>query len=555
MAPDFPVFVMSPASVNSFASRLVGVILGTLIAAAPLAAQTRARPGAAGWTRGATCYEIFVRSFRDSDGDGIGDLNGLTEKLDYINDGNPRTQTDLGARCIWLMPVAESPSYHGYDVSNYYKVEPDYGTNADFKRMIAAAHRRGIRVLVDLVLNHASSEHPYFQEALRDTASPHRSWFRFSPTKPASKGPWGQDVWYKSPVRDEYYYAVFWSGMPDLNYETPAVRAEASKVARFWLKEMGVDGFRLDAVPYLVERGDTLAHSRATHDVLRHFEADVRRASPHAFTIGEVWDSTGTILSYYPNELDAHFAFPVSDAILDAVRTGTPGKLLPEVLRFQRALPPDRWAPFLRNHDQTRTLTALGGDTARARLAAEILLTLPGLPFVYYGEEIGMSGDKPDERLRTPMQWTATSAGFTSGKPWEAPQADSLTTNVARENADGGSLLAVYRRMIHLRASNPALGAGELIPVTASSDGVLAFLRRDGRRVALVLANLGTKPLEGVKVELPSTVGPGVYATKALLGGGTGAFSLGSGAAAVPWVPVQVLAPMQLYVLELTRTR
>ena len=544
----------SPSCLNARA--VSAALLGCLLVTAPLGAQTRAKPSAAGWTRGATCYEIFVRSFRDSDGDGIGDLNGLTQSLDYINDGNPRTTKDLGARCLWLMPVAESPSYHGYDVSNYYKVEPDYGTNADFKRMVAAAHQRGIKVLVDLVLNHASSEHPYFKEALRDPASPHRDWFRWSATKPTSKGPWGQDVWYKSPVRDEWYYAVFWSGMPDLNYETPAVREEANKVARYWLREMGVDGFRLDAVPYLVESGDTLAHSRATHDVLRRFSADVRRTSPHAFTIGEVWDSTGTILSYYPNELDAHFAFPVSDAILEAVRTGKPGRLLPEVQRFQAALPPDRWSPFLRNHDQTRTLTALGGDTARARLAAEILFTLPGLPFVYYGEEIGMRGDKPDERLRTPMQWTAGASGFTRGKPWEALQPDTLAVNVATEDAAAGSLLNVYRRLIHLRASNSALGSGELVPADVSSDGVLAFLRRDGGRMVLVLANLGTKPLEGVKVGLaPFALRPGPYSTRDLLGGGTGAFSVGNGAAPVPWVPVQRLAPMTTYVLELTRAR
>src|SRR5258705_2445008 len=233
-----------------------GVVAAVFLAAA-LPAQPGPRPSAAGWTKGATCDEILVRSFRDRDGDGIGGLNGLPQSLDYINDGNPRTSTDLGARCLWLMPVAESPSYHGYDVSNYYKVEPDYGTNADFKRLVTEAHKRGIRVLVDLVLNHASSEHPYFQEALRDPASPHRGWFRFSASKPTSKGPWGQDVWYKSPLRDEYYYAVFWSGMPDLNYETAAVRQEASNIARFWLTEMRVDGFRLDALPYLFETGAT----------------------------------------------------------------------------------------------------------------------------------------------------------------------------------------------------------------------------------------------------------------------------------------------------------
>src|SRR4051812_1276116 len=159
------------------------------------------------WVRGATCYEIFVRSFSDSDGDGVGDLKGLTAKLDYINDGNARSERSLGARCVWLMPIMESPSYHGYDATDYYRVAKAYGTNADFKRFVAEAHRRGIRVLIDMVLNHTSNEHPWFQAATRDTASPHRKWYRWSSTKPEGKGPWGQDVWYKSPVRDEYYYA------------------------------------------------------------------------------------------------------------------------------------------------------------------------------------------------------------------------------------------------------------------------------------------------------------------------------------------------------------
>ncbi len=540
---------------RTFTDRVAAAALGSTMLAGSLAAQP-VRPAAAAWTRGATCYEIFVRSFRDSDGDGIGDLNGLTAALDYINDGNPQSKRDLGARCIWLMPVDESPSYHGYDVSNYYRVEPDYGTNDDFKRMVAAAHKRGIRVLVDLVLNHASNEHPYFQAALRDSASPYRQWFRFSPTKPTTKGPWGQEVWHKSPVRDEYYYGVFWSGMPDLNYENPVVRAEAGRIARFWLREMGVDGFRLDAVPYLVERGDTLAHSAATHAVLRDFSRTVRAANPRAFTIGEVWDSTGTILSYYPNELDAYFAFPVSDAILDAVRSGTPGKLIPEVLRFQRALPSNRWSPFLRNHDQTRTVTALGGDTARARLAAEILFTLPGFPFVYYGEEIGMTGDKPDERLRTPMQWTAGASGFTRGRPWEALQGDTTTTSVAAQESNPGSLLNEYRRLIHQRDATPALAVGELVPIEASQGGALTYLRRTAGRSVLVLANLGTTALDSVRVSSAArALPPGTYRATDLRGGGRLAAYLRVGADGriANYAPLAALAPMRATLLEIAR--
>jgi len=423
------------------------------------------------------CYEVFVRSFYDSNGDGIGDLRGLTQKLDYIS--------GLGADCVWLMPVAESPSYHGYDVTDYDKIEPDYGTNDDFKAFVAAAHQHHIRVLVDLVLNHTSSEHPWFQEALRDTASPHRSWYRWSTTAQGNN-------WHKSPVRDEYYFGLFWSGMPDLNYENPAVLEEMKHVARFWLDSMHVDGFRLDAVRHLVEAGDEVSNTPGTHQVLRDFGQYVRSIAPQAYTIGEVWDSPDVILTYYPDQLDAYFAFPISEALMEAVRTGKAGELLPLVQQFQRAEPAYRWAPFQRNHDQTRTMTALGNDTAGAKLAATILLTLPGVPFVYYGEEIGMTGDKPDERLRTPMQWNGSSRGFTSGKPWETPQSDTLTANVAAETKQPGSLLNLYRKLTHLRAANRALREGALEPVETGNEAVLAYLRKDDSSRVLVVVNLGT---------------------------------------------------------------
>ena len=471
-------------------------------------------------THPTVCYEVFVRSFYDSNGDGIGDLRGLTQKLDYI--------TGLGADCVWLMPVAESPSYHGYDVTDYYKIEPDYGTNDDFKAFVAAAHQRRIRVLVDLVLNHVSSEHPFFQEALRDTASSYRGWFRWSAT--------GGRNWHKSPVRDEYYYGFFWSGMPDLNFENPAVLKEAKRVARYWLDSMGVDGFRLDAIRHLIEVGDQDANTPGTHAVLREYGQYIRSIAPppRSYTIGEVWDNTDVILTYYPDQLDAYFAFPISDALMDAVRTGKAGGLLPAVLQFQRAEPAYRWAPFQRNHDQTRTLTMLGNDVAGAKLAATILLTLPGLPFVYYGEEIGMTGDKPDERLRTPMQWTGSSAGFTSGKPWESLQRDSLIANVAAEDHASGSLLNLYRRLTRLRAANPALRSGELVPVATRSESVVAYIRKDGARQVLVVANLGSSPAAAFTL-------PGRYRLRSLLGPGANRTAL------------PPLAARAAYVYEITK--
>jgi alpha-amylase len=528
-----------------------------LVATTHVAGQRTADPDA--WRRGGVCYEVFVRSFADSDGDGVGDLNGLTARLDYINDGAPARGNDLGANCVWLMPVAESPSYHGYDVADYYRVDREYGTNQDFQRFVAAAHRRGIRVLVDMVLNHTSSQNPWFQEALRDTAAPHRTWFRFSPT-PQGKGPWGAEAWHRSPVRDEYYYGVFWRGMPDLNYDTPAVRDEAKRIARFWLQEMGVDGFRLDAIPYLVEEGSVLAGSRGTHAFLHEYGDYVRRFRPGTFTVGEVWDSVTALQAYYPDQLDAYFPFELAATLISRVNRGSAGGLLDPFLRMQQALPAERWSPFLSNHDQTRVMTALGGDPGRARLAAALLLTLPGFPFVYYGEEIGMTGDKAagDERLRTPMQWAAgPGGGFTRGTPWEASQPDSARVTVAAQEHDPQSLLNLYRRLIHLRSANPALGSGTLVPLNASDSSVVAYLRRAPHGAVLVVANLAARPVEGASLSSAAGSLPGGRYVARVLLGASGAPRLTADAAGgvAGFHPAPRLGPHEFLILELSPVR
>jgi alpha-amylase len=507
-------------------------------------------------TPGAVCYEVFVRSFSDSDGNGIGDLNGLTARLDYINDGDSTSQRDLGASCIWLMPVAASPSYHGYDVSDYYTVEPDYGSNDDFKRFVAEAHRRGIRVLVDMVLNHASSELASFKAALADTASPYRDWYRFSPTD-LGKGPWGAQAWHRSPVRDEYYYGVFWHGMPDLNYESAGVREEAKKVATFWLREMGVDGFRLDAIPYLVEEGNCLKDCPGTFGFLREYGAHIRGVSPGAYTVGEVWDSIGRMLPYYPDQLTSYFGFELADSLLTSVRRGVTGGLLSGFLRLQDTLPAYRWSHFLSNHDGKRTMTALGGDIARAKLAATLLLTLPGLPFVYYGEEIGMTGDKPDERLRTPMQWKPVPGlGFTLGTPWSSAQPDSFTTTVEVQDADPSSLLDLYRRLIRLRGSSQALATGQLVPLSANNPAVTAYLRRVDGQVVIVVANLGDAAVTGISIgSAPGVLPPGTYQPRNLLSGPDGPVLevAPEGRVQEYMSPPATLGPRESLVLELIR--
>lgn len=533
--------------------RIPLALLGAaLLAGPPAAAQSQA----ADWTRGATCYEVFVRSFHDSNGDGVGDIPGLIQKLDYINDGDPDSQRDLGASCIWLMPIAESPSYHGYDVVDYYNVDREYGTNDDFKRLMREAHRRGIHVLVDMVLNHSSSEHPHFLEAARDPNSPRRDWYLFSAQHPGVRNPWGSDNWHRSPHRDEFYFGLFWSGMPDMNVENPEVVAEHKRIATYWLNEMGVDGFRLDAIKHLVEggQGAQVEHLPGTHVYLRDYAAHVASVKPDAYTIGEVWDSIGAIMPYYPDQLTSHFMFQLSDDVLTAARTGSAANLYRGYLRLQQeGLSPHRYAPFLRNHDQSRTMTVLEGDERKAKLAAALLLTLPGTPFIYYGEEIGIAGDKPDENLRTPMHWTST-GGFTTGTAWRAPQADWATRTVAAQDADPNSLLGLHRRLIHLRKANSALGAGRLVPLTASSDAVAAFVRRDGDKAVLVVANLGATPLSGVRISsdagaLAESHGPG----NNLLGGPDAApLSVGADGRIQGYVPFRTLAPMSVHVLEFT---
>jgi alpha-amylase len=453
------------------------------------------------WWRSGVCYEVFVRSFADADGDGVGDLRGLISRLDYINDGNPASTTSLGANCIWLMPIDKSMSYHGYDVVDYYHVDPRYGTDDDFRNLVTEAHKRGIHVIVDFVPNHTGSQSPWFQAALHDPGSQYRDWYRWSKTLPVQKGPWGQEAWHKSPVRDEYYYGVFWHEMPDLNYENRAVGAEMQKVLTYWLKEMHADGFRFDAIPYLVEDGEQLQHSRGTHDVLRQLGNTIRTVSSGSFSVGEMTDeSPGVMETYYPDQLDSYFAFGVAKATMQAAATGDASGFFDAVLQANSKFPSGRWSPFLSNHDQPRVMTVLG-DAAKARVAASAMLMLPGMPFVYYGEEIGMIGPKPDERIRTPMQWSSgAGAGFTTGTPWEAPTPDWVSRNVAAQDGDSASLLNHYRRLIHLRNQHPALSGGDLQLGAPTDKAVAAMLRRSPDETILIALNFSDRLIDSVSV-------------------------------------------------------
>ena len=269
-------------------------------------------------------YEIFVRSFYDSNNDGIGDFKGIIQKLDYLNDGNPATTSDLGVKGIWLMPMMKSPSYHGYDVTDYYATEPDYGTMADFEALVDSAHKRGIKVILDLVINHTSSQHPWFTQSAANQNG-YRDWYVWRSTNPGFNGPWNQQVWHNR--NGSFYYGLFYNGMPDLNFNHPPVKQEILNISNFWLAK-GVDGFRLDAIQYLVENGTQLAGTQGTFDFLTQFNQSYKAANPQAFTIGEVWDATSVVVPYVqPQKLDACFEFDLAGKILNGVLNGNPSEI------------------------------------------------------------------------------------------------------------------------------------------------------------------------------------------------------------------------------------
>ena len=462
---------------------------------------------ATNWWKDAVFYEIFVRSFYDSDGNGIGDFNGITAKLDYLNDGDPTTNTDLGITGIWLMPIFPSPSYHGYDVTDYYSINPQYGTMEDFKHLVEEAHKRGIHIVIDMVINHTSDKHPWFKDAKSDVNSPYRDWYIWSETDPNYKGPWNEDVWH--PSLTGYYYGIFESFMPDLNYNNPEVTAEMEKVYSFWLKDVGVDGFRLDAAKHLIEENQLQQNTASTHRWYQKMYPVYKEMNPSAMTVGELFGDSMSVASKYVknNEFDLVFNFQLATTIIKAAQTGR-GKNVSRVIETSNAfLTEYQYAPFLTNHDQNRVMGEFQNDVNKAKVAAAMLLTAAGTPFIYYGEEIGMGGSKPDENIRRPMQWDNTAnAGFTTGKPWRSPDANFTDINVSSQTKDPDSLLSNYRELIHLREIHPVLQTGQYIAVDCNNPAVYSALRVDEKEIVLVLINLDKETITNYELDAANTI-------------------------------------------------
>jgi alpha-amylase len=501
-------------------------------------------PAVRPWWKDAVFYEIFVRSFYDSNGDGIGDFNGITQKLDYLK--------SLGITALWLMPIYPSPSYHGYDVTDYFSVNPQYGTMDDFKNLLSQAHMRGIHIILDMVLNHTSDQNPWFINSNNNVA-PYRDWYIWSDTNPGYLGPLGT-AWFAG--KQGYYYGIFGASMPDLNYRNPAVTNEVDKIAAFWLKDTGVDGFRLDAINYLIEEGQKQINTQSTHNWLKGFYTTYKADNPDAFTVGEVFGSDATLAAtYIGNQMDMVFNFEMASGFINSAN-GQTNSAIDSALTFaKQSMPSWQFATFLTNHDQARTMSTLNSSVDKAKLAAFLLLTSPGTPFIYYGEEIGMEGDKPDPDIRRPMQWTAgANAGFTTGTPWEGLGPNFQTANVAVESTEPGSLLALYKNLIAVRANNPVLRSGALTILSTGDAGVYASLRYDNNNLFLILANLTGQPISDYALGGGDpTIADGIYRPTSIFDSGT--FSNGTVSAGKfsNYQPLAALPAYGEYIIELIR--
>ena len=465
------------------------------------------------WWNDRVFYEIFVRSFADSDGDGIGDFVGMTERLDYLNDGDPTTTDDLGVTGIWLMPVFDSPSYHGYDVVDYGATQPEYGTIDELRHFVDEAHERGIAVIMDLVINHSSSQHPWF-EASEPENSPTSDWYIWEPEAPDWRGPWGQDVWHERD--DAFYYGIFWEGMPDLNLRTKAVTTEMHDIGTYWLDTINVDGYRLDAARHLIEDGAVQEDTPETYAWLADFTEAMHGASTDSLILGEIWTDSETISTYVPDSVDLAFEFGLADAFLSSMKAWGATDIAHAQNEVSDLYTTGQFGPFLTNHDQDRVMSQLGGNVDRAHVAAVWLLTSEGVPFVYYGEEVGLEGTKPDERIRTPMPWTDDSirVGFTTGVPWEPPDLGFAEANVATQSGDADSLLSTYRDVIRYRSTSNALRFGTTTVLDTSAPELHAVLRSYGDEHVLVLLNLSGREIDDYAVDLNIEVSPVVVSVR-----------------------------------------
>jgi alpha-amylase len=516
-------------------------------------------PVAAGkaWWQDAVFYEIWPRSFADSNGDGHGDFNGIRSKIPYLQ--------DLGVDALWLTPIFEAPSYHGYDFTEFYQVEADYGSMADFEALVQDAKAKNIRIILDLVINHISDQHDWFKRSAAGEA-PYKDYFIWRDDLPTDG--WGpawdasktdpKVVWHYNPTRKAYYYAAFGASQPDLNLTHPDVVAEMKKMAKFWL-DKGVAGFRLDAVRYAIENGPgQQADTAQTIAYWQDFSSYVRSIQPDAMLVGEAWADLPVAAKYYADGkgLDAGFDFDFGYKVLSllqgdggvkaefgtmqAAQSGaapTGAEVLQQNYqqRLDAGVPMGYFSPFITNHDQPRIGWQLKGDQQKAKLAAAMLFASPGSSYLYYGEEIGLTQASDAEHIqrRSPMLWdTSAQAGFTTAsKAWVEsadlfpPQHSTdwwtpfLTVQlkggltVAEQQQQANSLWSLYKVLIQLKKHRPELGVAGSFQVTSAADGKLLRIERQLNGSSTVfLLNISATSVDLTAEQLPKATDQLVWA-------------------------------------------
>ena len=482
------------------------------------------------WWRHGVFYQIYPRSFQDADGDGVGDIKGIIDRLPYLD--------ALRIDAIWLSPIFPSPmADFGYDISDYTGIDPLFGTMADFDALMSAAHTSGLKVILDLVPNHTSDRHPWFVESQSSRDNPKRDWYIWHDPGPDGGPPnnwlseFGGSAWEYDAATGQYYYHAFLAQQPDLNWRNPAVREAIYDVMRFWLAK-GVDGFRVDVIWHLIKdaefrdnppnphfREGRPPHERIltrystdqpeVHDVI----AEMRRVIDEfddRVLIGEIYLPLHRLVAYYGNDLGgAHL--PFNFALLSTLWSARSIEKI--ITDYEGALPSGAWPNWvLGNHDRPRVASRVGPE--QARVAAMLLLTLRGTPTLYYGDEIGMHqvAIAPDQvrdpfeknvpgigvgrdGCRTPMQWDATShAGFSTAKPWLPLPDDFVHENVVNLEADARSILNLYKALISLRRQLPQLRAGDYVPIAAQGD-LLLYRRQSEEGEVVIALNLGDQPV------------------------------------------------------------
>jgi maltose alpha-D-glucosyltransferase / alpha-amylase len=501
------------------------------------------------WFKRAVFYEVLVRGFADSNGDGTGDLRGLINKLDYLE--------WLGVDCLWLLPIYESPLRDGgYDISDYFRILPEFGDLGDFVNLVDEAHRRGIRIIADLVMNHTSDQHPWFQASRSDPDGPYGDFYVWSDTD--EKFPDARIIfvdteksnWTWDPVRGQYFWHRFFSHQPDLNYDNPDVQEAMLEVLRFWL-DLGIDGLRLDAVPYLyVREGTNGENLPETHEYLKRVRKEVDAKYSDRVLLAEANQWPSDVVEYFGDDDECHMAFhfPLMPRIFMAVRRESRYPIS-EILAQTPEIPPNcQWGIFLRNHDELtlemvtdeerdymyaeyakdprmkanigirrRLAPLLDNSRAQMELFMALLLSLPGSPVLYYGDEIGMGdniylGDR--DGVRTPMQWSPDrNAGFSTGDPASLflpvimdPVYGYQGLNVEAAQRTSTSRLAWVKRMIEVRKRHPVFGLGSCDELGASNPSVFAYVREFGDDRVLCVANL-SRFAQPVELDLRRFVG------------------------------------------------